>query len=68
MKPTRLLLIWLGLLLGLNTLLGASVALQVKVPETLHSVAWGLLLALLPGPMWLAYAIGWVIMPDADGQ
>ena len=47
MKPTRLLLIWLGLLLGLNTLLGASVALQVKVSETLHSVAWGLLLALL---------------------
>ena len=27
-----------------------------------------LLLALLPGPRWLAYAIGWVIMPDADGQ
>lgn len=47
MKPTRLLLIWLGVLLGLNTLLGASVALQLKVPETLHSVAWGLLLALL---------------------
>ncbi|MGF6095548.1 DUF58 domain-containing protein [Pseudomonas sp. 18175] len=47
MKPTRLLLSWLGVLLGLNTLLGAAAALQFKVPDTLHSVAWGLLLALL---------------------
>lgn len=47
MKPTRLLLSWLGILLGLNTLLGAAAALQFKVPNTLHSVAWGLLLALL---------------------
>lgn len=47
MKPTRLLLTWLAVLLGLNTLLGAIVALQFKVPDTLHSVAWGLLLALL---------------------
>jgi uncharacterized protein (DUF58 family) len=47
MRPTRLLLIWLGVLLGLSILLGALVALQVKVPDTLHSVTWGLLLALL---------------------
>ena len=47
MKPTRLLLSWLGVLLGLNTLLGAAAALQFMVPDTLHSVAWGLLLALL---------------------
>ena len=47
MKPTRLLLSWLSVLLGLNILLGATAALQLKVPETLHSVAWGLLLALL---------------------
>ena len=47
MKPTRLLLAWLGALLGLNTLLGVAAALQFKVPDTLHSVAWGLLLALL---------------------
>ena len=46
MKPTRLLLIWLGVLLGLNSLLGAATALQFKVPDTLYSVAWGLLLAL----------------------
>ncbi|WP_455826946.1 DUF58 domain-containing protein [Pseudomonas graminis] len=47
MKPTRLLLAWLGALLGLSTLLGAAAALQFKVPDTLHSVVWGLLLALL---------------------
>lgn len=47
MKPTRLLLNWLGALLGLSILLGTAAALQFKVPDTLHSVAWGLLLALL---------------------
>ncbi|MFB3305497.1 DUF58 domain-containing protein [Pseudomonas sp. AMR01] len=47
MKPTRLLLSWLGVLLVLNILLGAATALQLKVPGILHSVAWGLLLALL---------------------
>ena len=47
MKPTRLLLIWLGVLLGLNILLGTAQALQLRVPDSLHSVAWGLLLALL---------------------
>ncbi|OPA98765.1 hypothetical protein BFW87_05190 [Pseudomonas fluorescens] len=47
MKPTRLLLSWLGVLLGLSILLGAAAALQFNVPDTLHSIAWGLLLALL---------------------
>ncbi|NWD84434.1 DUF58 domain-containing protein [Pseudomonas reactans] len=47
MKPTRLLLNWLGVLLGLDILLGIAAALQFKVPDTLHSIAWGLLLALL---------------------
>ncbi len=47
MRPTRLLLIWLGMLLGLSILLGTLGALQVKVPDTLHAVTWGLLLALL---------------------
>ncbi|NWC95377.1 MULTISPECIES: DUF58 domain-containing protein [unclassified Pseudomonas] len=47
MRPSRLLLIWLGVLLGLSTLLGALMALRIKVPDTLHSVTWGLLLALL---------------------
>jgi len=47
MKPTRLLLTWLGVLLGLNILLGTAQALQLRVPDSLHSVAWGLLLALL---------------------
>ena len=47
MKPTRLFLTWLGVLLALNILLGTSVALQFKVPDALHAIAWGLLLALL---------------------
>ncbi|MDQ0742129.1 DUF58 domain-containing protein [Pseudomonas sp. W4I3] len=47
MKPTRLFLTWLGVLLALNILLGMSVALQFKVPDALHAIAWGLLLALL---------------------
>lgn len=47
MKPTRLLLTWLSVLLALNLLLGTSVALQFKVPNALHAIAWGLLLALL---------------------
>jgi len=47
MKPTRLLLVWLAVLLGLSVLLGAFAALQFKVPNTLNSVTWGLLLALL---------------------
>jgi uncharacterized protein (DUF58 family) len=47
MRPARLLLIWLSVLLGLGIVLGALVALQFKVPGTLHSVTWGLLLALL---------------------
>ncbi|VEG29097.1 PspC domain-containing protein [Actinomyces howellii] len=25
-------------------------------------------LALLPGPMWVAYVVGWIIMPEADGR
>jgi uncharacterized protein (DUF58 family) len=47
MKPTRLLLNWLGVLLGVGILLRTASALQFKVPDTLHSIAWGLLLALL---------------------
>ncbi|AZF07103.1 DUF58 domain-containing protein [Pseudomonas sp. R5-89-07] len=47
MKPTRLLLTWLGVLLALDILLGTSAALQFTVPKALHAIAWGLLLALL---------------------
>ena len=47
MRPTRLLLAWLAVLLGLNIALGTAVALQLNVPAALHSIAWGLLLALL---------------------
>jgi len=47
MKPSRLLLIWLAILLAVGIILGALRALGVAVPSTLLSIHWGLLLALL---------------------
>ncbi|WP_419736745.1 DUF58 domain-containing protein [Pseudomonas sp. COR18] len=47
MKPSRLLLTWLGVLLGLGILLGSLKALALELPESLDSIGWGLLLALL---------------------
>jgi len=47
MKPSRLLLIWLAVLLAVSVLLGALRALDVAVPSTLLSINWGLMLALL---------------------
>ncbi len=47
MKPSRLLLIWLGALLGLGIFLGALKALSADLPESLEAISWGLLLALL---------------------
>ncbi|ROM92502.1 DUF58 domain-containing protein [Pseudomonas brassicacearum] len=47
MKPTRLLLIWLSVLLGLSIVLGTLRALGFSVAPSLLSINWGLLLALL---------------------
>ncbi|MBN3963950.1 DUF58 domain-containing protein [Pseudomonas gregormendelii] len=47
MKPSRLLLIWLALLLAIGIALGALRALGVALPASLASISWGLLLALL---------------------
>ncbi|MBX9406104.1 DUF58 domain-containing protein [Pseudomonas baetica] len=47
MKPSRLLLIWLALLLVIGTLLGTLQALDLDVPASLLAINWGLLLALL---------------------
>ncbi|QAY87796.1 DUF58 domain-containing protein [Pseudomonas arsenicoxydans] len=47
MKPSRLLLIWLTILLGIGIVLGTLRALEYDVPSTLLSINWGLLLALL---------------------
>jgi len=47
MRPSRLLLIWLGVLLGLDLGLGTLRALDVELPERLGAIGWGLLLALL---------------------
>ena len=47
MKPSRLLLIWLAILLAIGIVLGALRALDIEVPSSLLSIHWGLLLALL---------------------
>jgi uncharacterized protein (DUF58 family) len=47
MKPSRLLLIWLAVLLAIGIVLGALRALDIEVPSSLLSINWGLLLALL---------------------
>jgi len=47
MKPSRLLLIWLAVLLGLGIVLGALRALEIPTPPNLQSINWALLLALL---------------------
>ncbi|MDI3271273.1 DUF58 domain-containing protein [Pseudomonas sp. AL03] len=47
MKPSRLLLIWLAILLAIGIVLGTLRALDVEAPGSLLSINWGLLLALL---------------------
>ncbi|WP_309677843.1 DUF58 domain-containing protein [Pseudomonas sp.] len=47
MKPSRLLLIWLAILLAIGIVLGALRGLEFAVPSSLLSINWGLLLALL---------------------
>ncbi|MEN2393420.1 DUF58 domain-containing protein [Pseudomonas halotolerans] len=47
MKPSRLLMTWLAILLAVGIVLGALRALGVAVPSMLLSIHWGLLLALL---------------------
>ncbi|MBH3445136.1 DUF58 domain-containing protein [Pseudomonas moraviensis] len=47
MKPSRLLLSWLALLLLFSIVLGAFQALGTELPSSLISINWGLLLALL---------------------
>ncbi|NUU34919.1 DUF58 domain-containing protein [Pseudomonas sp. C2B4] len=47
MKPTRLLLLWLAVLLAIGIVLGAMQALEFAVPAYLSRINWGLLLALL---------------------
>ncbi|KAB0487326.1 Uncharacterized conserved protein, DUF58 family, contains vWF domain [Pseudomonas reinekei] len=47
MKPTRLLLLWLTLLLAIGIVLGALQAMGIDVAPSLLRINWGLLLALL---------------------
>ncbi|WP_223416399.1 MULTISPECIES: DUF58 domain-containing protein [unclassified Pseudomonas] len=47
MKPSRLLLIWLAILLVIGIVLGTLRALDIALPSSLLSIQWGLLLALL---------------------
>jgi uncharacterized protein (DUF58 family) len=46
-KPSRLLLIWLAVLLAIGIVLGTLRALDFALPATLQAINWGLLLALL---------------------
>lgn len=46
MKPSRLLLIWLAILLVIGIVLGTLRALGIAMPASLPSITWGLLLAL----------------------
>jgi uncharacterized protein (DUF58 family) len=46
-KPSRLLLLWLGVLLAIGIVLGALQALDVALPAYVSRINWGLLLALL---------------------
>ncbi|MHC8402476.1 DUF58 domain-containing protein [Pseudomonas sp. MDT1-17] len=47
MKPSRLLLIWLAVLLAIGIVLGTLRALDIAIPSSLQAINWGLLLALL---------------------
>ncbi|WP_064119058.1 DUF58 domain-containing protein [Pseudomonas fluorescens] len=47
MKPSRLLLVWLLILLAIGIVLGTLQALEINVPASLLAINWGLLLALL---------------------
>ncbi|NUT78056.1 DUF58 domain-containing protein [Pseudomonas sp. C1C7] len=47
MKPTRLLLLWLALLLAIGIVLGSLQAMGIALPAYLPRINWGLLLALL---------------------
>ena len=47
MKPSKLLLIWLTLLMAIGIALGTLQALQIALPPSLPAINWGLLLALL---------------------
>ncbi|MBZ9784087.1 DUF58 domain-containing protein [Pseudomonas sp. REP124] len=47
MKPTRLLLLWLALLLAIGIVLGSLQAMGIALPAYLSRINWGLLLALL---------------------
>jgi len=46
-KPSRLLLVWLAILLAIGIVSGILRALDIAVPSSLLSINWGLLLALL---------------------
>jgi len=46
-RPSRLLLMWLAVLLAVGTLLGTVQALDIPTPASLSAISWGLLLALL---------------------
>lgn len=68
MKPTRLLLIWLGTLTGLYILLGTVRALGIEAVPRLDSIAWGLLLALLLLALLDALRLSRLASPEIQRQ
>lgn len=68
MKPSRLLLIWLAVLLAIGTLLGTVQALDVPTPASLSAISWGLLLALLVLALLDAIRLQRLPSPRVDRQ
>ena len=68
MKPTRLFLTWLGVLLALDVLLGAARAYGLAVAASLQAIAWGLLLALLLLAMLDAFRLRRLPSPQLQRQ
>lgn len=68
MKPSRLLLIWLAVLLAIGTLLGTVQALEVPTPASLSAISWGLLLALLVLALLDAIRLQRLPSPRVDRQ
>jgi len=67
-KPSRLLLIWLAILLVIGLILGTLQALDIAVASRLLPINWGLLLALLALAILDAIRLNRLPSPDVQRQ